>query len=141
MKAKITVTILASCLAGTSAFAQPRPLKIIWQQTGAFPGGTASVEFSPDGQELASGGAYIVQSGAQLFYGQVKTWTALDGTPIAATPQDQSLGGVNELSYSPDGEKIATANGSVYCYPNGGCGSTAPGLAEWGSLCTLSQLI
>jgi len=133
MKTKTALMIPALCLAAPFTFAQTHPLKILWQQTVAHPGGAFSVQFSPDGQQLASGGAYIVQSGAQLFYGQVKTWTAQNGTPIASTPQDQSIGGVNEVSYSPDGAKIAAGDGAVYCSPDGGCGSTAPAVSDYGA--------
>ena len=100
-----------------------RPLQIIWEQT-AQEGGTFSVDFSPDGQKLASGGAYIVQSGAQLYYAENKVWTAHDGTLLAATPRDQ-------ITFSPTGQTVATANGAVYCYPNGGCGAVAPGVADY----------
>src|SRR5204863_1488704 len=34
------------------------------------------------------------------------------------------------------GQMVATANGAVYCYPKGGCGSVAPGLADY----SVSQL-
>lgn len=131
MKRKLLlISILWLSFGGMAAFAQTQRVRIIWQQN-AHPGGAASVEFSPDGQRLVSGGAYIVQSGAQLFYGQNKLWAAQDGTLLAQTPQDQSIGGTNEVSFSPGGQKVATANGSVYCYPKGGCGSVAPGLADY----------
>jgi len=107
-----------------------RPLQIVWDQT-AHEGGTFSVDFSPDGQQLASGGAYIVQSGAQLLYAENKLWAARDGTLLAATPRDQSLGATDEITFSPNGQAIATANGAVYCYPKGGCGSVAPGVADY----------
>ena len=58
----------------------PRPLQIIWEQT-AQEGGTFSVDFSPDRQKLASGGAYIVQSGAQLYYAENKVWRTGRSSP------------------------------------------------------------
>lgn len=128
--ALVLAALLSSCLISQAVFAAGQPLQIIWQQTG-HSSGTSSVEFSPGGQLLVSGGAYCIQSGAVLCYGEVKTWTAQDGTLLAATPQDQSLGGVNEVSFSPDGQTAATANGSIYCTPDGGCGSVAPGLADY----------
>jgi WD40 repeat protein len=106
------------------------PLQIIWQRS-AHDGGTASVEFSPDGLRLASGGSYIVQSGAQLFYGENKLWSSGDGTLLAQTSQDYSIGGTNEITFAPDGGTLATANGSIYCYPNGGCGSLLPAVATY----------
>jgi WD40 repeat protein len=130
MKAKIFLGVLFLSISAAALWAQTRPIQIIWQQT-AHEGGAFSVDFSPDGARLASGGAYIVQSGAQLFYAENKLWTARDGTLLAATPQDQSLGGTNEINFSPDGQTVATANGAVYCYPEGGCGSVAPGLADY----------
>ncbi len=106
------------------------PVQIIWQRS-AHAGGTASVEFSPDGARLASAGSYIVQSGAQLFYGENKLWASPDGTLLARTPQDYSIGGTNEITFAPNGQRVATANGSIYCYPNGGCGSLLPGVATY----------
>jgi len=116
-----------------AVLATARPLQIIWDNT-AHEGGAFSVDFSPDGRKLASGGAYIVQSGAQLFYAENKLWTARTGALLAQTPRDQSLGATNEITFSPDGQTIATANGAVYCYPKGGCGSVAPGLADYSAL-------
>jgi WD40 repeat protein len=115
-----------------------RPLRITWDNT-AHEGGAFSVDFSPDGQQVASGGAYIVQSGAQLLYAENKLWEARTGTLLAQTPRDQSLGATNEITFSPDGQTLATANGAVYCYPKGGCGSVAPGLADY-SVPQFSQL-
>src|ERR1043166_8716223 len=130
---KLTFGFLAVLMSVSSpaVLTAARPLQIIWDNS-AHEGGAFSVDFSPDGQRLASGGAYIVQSGAQLFYAENKLWATRDGTLLAATPQDQSLGGTNEITFSPDGQTVATANGAVYCYPEGGCGSTAPGLADYG---------
>jgi WD40 repeat protein len=130
MKAKRSLAVLCLGLSTLALSAQTRPIQILWQQM-AHDGGAFSVDFSPDGQRLASGGAYIVQSGAQLFYAENKLWAARDGALLAATPQDQSLGGTNEITFSPDGQTVATANGAVYCYPEGGCGSVAPGLADY----------
>lgn len=113
-----------------AALAAARPLRIIWDNT-AHEGGAFSVDFSPNGQQLASGGAYIVQSGAQLLYAENKLWAARTGALLAQTPRDQSLGATNEITFSPDGQIVATANGAVYCYPKGGCGSVAPGVADY----------
>src|ERR1043166_3874601 len=118
------------CLNSSAVVAAALPLRIIWDNT-AHEGGAFSVDFSPDGQQLASGGAYIVQSGAQLLYAENKLWTARTGALLAQTPRDQSLGATDEITFSPDGQTIATANGAVYCYPKGGCGSVAPGLAAY----------
>jgi WD40 repeat protein len=118
------------CLNSSAVLAAALPLRIIWDNT-AHEGGAFSVDFSPDGQQLASGGAYIVQSGAQLLYAENKLWTARTGALLAQTPRDQSLGATDEITFSPDGQTIATANGAVYCYPKGGCGSVAPGLAAY----------
>jgi WD40 repeat protein len=107
-----------------------QPLQIIWDNS-AHEGGTFSVDFSPDGQKLASGGAYIVQSGAQLLYAENKLWATRTGALLAQTPRDQSLGATDEISFSPNGQAVATANGAVYCYPKGGCGSVAPGVADY----------
>jgi WD40 repeat protein len=124
------LTILISFFVLASTSQAVNPVQIIWQRS-AHDGGTASVEFSPDGQRLASGGSYIVQSGAQLFYGENKLWTARDGTLLARTPQNELIGGTNEITFAPGGQSVATANGSIYCYPNGGCGSLLPGVARY----------
>jgi WD40 repeat protein len=130
---KLTLGFLAVVLVSLSDPAvsmAARPLQIIWDNN-AHEGGAFSVDFSPDGQKIASGGAYIVQSGAQLFYAENKLWAARSGALLAQTPRNQSLGATNEITFSPDGQMIATANGAVYCYPKGGCGSVAPGLADY----------
>ena len=123
-------TTLVSLLILTSPSQGANPVQIIWQRS-AHDGGTASVEFSPDGQRLASGGSYVVQGGAQAFYGENKLWTSPDGTLLARTPQNQLIGGTNEITFAPGGQSVATANGSIYCYPNGGCGSLLPGVARY----------
>jgi WD40 repeat protein len=128
--ATITAFFILVTLSDRVVLAAPRPLQILWDNF-AHEGGTFSVDFSPDGRKLASGGAYIVQSGAQLFYAENKLWAARTGGLLAQTPRDQSLGATNEITFSPDGQTIATANGAVYCYPKGGCGSVAPGLADY----------
>jgi WD40 repeat protein len=122
------LTILISFFVLASTSEAVNPVQIVWQRS-AHDGGTASVEFSPDGTRLASGGSYIVQSGAQSFYGENKLWASRDGTLLAQTPQDYSIGGTNEITFAPNGQTVATANGSIYCYPNGGCGSLLPGAA------------
>jgi WD40 repeat protein len=80
-----------------------------------------------------------VQSGAQLFYAENKLWAARTGVLLAQTPRNQSLGATNEITFSPDGQIVATANGAVYCSPDGGCGSVEPGLAAF-SVPLLGQL-
>jgi WD40 repeat protein len=125
-------------ISSQTALAAARPLRVLWDNT-AHEGGAFSVDFSPDGRKLVSGGAYIVQSGAQLFYAENKLWDARSGILLAQTPRDQSLGATNEITFSQDGQTIATANGAVYCYPKGGCGSVAPGLADY-SVSQLTQL-
>src|SRR5205823_15075931 len=107
---KVSFGFLAVALISMSSPAvltAARPLQIIWDQT-AHEGGTFSVDFSPDGQKLASGGAYIVQSGAELLYAENKLWAARDGTLLAATPRDQSLGATDEIAFSPNGQAVAT---------------------------------
>src|SRR5438093_11460832 len=77
-----------------------RPLQIIWDNS-AHEGGAFSVDFSPDGQKLASGGAYIVQSGAQQLDAENKLWLARTRTLLAQTPRNQSLGATNKITFSP----------------------------------------
>src|SRR5436190_13121249 len=74
-----------------------RPLQIVWDNA-AHEGGAFSVDFSPDGKRLASGGAYIVQSGAQLLYAENKLWATRTGALLAQTPRNQSLGATNEIT-------------------------------------------
>src|SRR5215217_6845260 len=124
------LTIVISFLLLASPSKAVNPVQILWQRS-AHAGGTASVEFSPDGQRLASGGSYIVQGGAQVFYGENKLWSSRDGTLLAQTPQDNSIGGTNEITFAPNGQTVATANGSIYCYPNGGCGTLLPGVVTY----------
>src|SRR5690349_24192879 len=76
---KLFFSITLGTLSVSSLFAASRPLQILWDKF-ANEGGTFSVKFSPDGGQLASGGAFIVQSGAQSLYAQNELWTARDGT-------------------------------------------------------------
>jgi WD40 repeat protein len=124
----LAVALMSLC--GSAVSMAARPLQIIWDDN-AHEGGAFSVEFSPDGQQLASGGAYVVQSGAELLYAENKLWAARTGALLAQTPRNQSLGATNEITFSPDGQMVATANGAVYCHPKGGCGSVTPGLADF----------
>jgi WD40 repeat protein/DNA-binding SARP family transcriptional activator len=57
----------------------------------------ASVAFSPDGSRLLTGGA------------EVRQWDARTGEPMTAA----SLVGWNDAVYSPDGERFATAGGTL----------------------------
>src|SRR4030095_8891770 len=101
---KHTFGFLALALVSVSSPAvltAAQPLRIIRDNT-AHEGGAFSVDFSPDGQKLASGGAYIVQSSAQLLYAENKLWAARTGALLAQTPRDQSLGATNEITFSPD---------------------------------------
>jgi len=132
---KMILTTVFWCIGLTMLLAQAQPLQIIWDKF-AHEGGAFSVDYSPDGQLIATGGAYVIQSGAQLFYAENKLWVAADGTLLAQTPRDQALGATNEITFSPDGQTISTANGAVACAPEGGCSSIAPGLANY----TSSQL-
>ena len=99
---KLTFGLVAVMLVSVSSpavLATARPLQIIWNNT-AHEGGAFSVDFSPDGRKLASGGAYIVQSTAQLLYAENKLWAARTGALLAQTPRDQSLGATNEITFS-----------------------------------------
>jgi len=117
----------------SSAAAQTTSPEIIWERD-AHPGGASAVEFSPDGARVASGGAVsVLTGGGPTLYAQAKTWTANNGTLLSETPQTFQRGGINEISFSPDGARLAAAIGAVYCAPQGGCGATAPGVNIYNS--------
>ena len=40
-------------------FSQTIPPQIVWQQANVYPGGGSTVEFSPEGSRLASGGSFV----------------------------------------------------------------------------------
>jgi len=107
------------------AAAQPQPPTVVWEQ----PARAGTVAFSPDGEVVASGGIASVNPFA---FGRVDLWDADDGTQLAHRETHTFLiGATNEVMFSPDGATLASANGTVYCAPNGGCSPDRPGLFTW----------
>jgi WD40 repeat protein len=122
-------------------FSQTIAPQIVWQQVNAHPSAATTVEFSPDGSRLASGAAFVeLTGGGQTYYAQIKTWQGKTGAPISETPENFQRGGTNEVSYAPNGVRIAAAIGATYCAPKGGCGSTAPGATLYDSA-SLAELV
>lgn len=63
-------------------------------------GGILSVAFSPDGERVASAGAY----------GEVKVWDATNGQETLALKGHSDQLQVNCVAYSPDGNRLASAS-------------------------------
>lgn len=137
LNGKFSFLLLALlCISASRLFGQSPP-QIIWEQP-AHSSGTASVEFSPDGTRLASGGWREVLTGSGIVsYAQVNLWNAADGALLSATP-DTNFGATNEISFAPDGQRLVTANGAVGCAANGGCYEIQPGIAAY-SVAGLAQ--
>lgn len=100
---------------------------ILWQYSAT----ADALEFSSDGQYLVSGG------GANCFpfsCGQLRFWRVQDSTllrTITTSPPSGLLGYTNDVSISPDAQKVVSAHGSVYCAPNGGCSQDRSGQFLW----------
>lgn len=73
---------------------------LIW--TGSHTDDVISVAFSPDGSRIASGGG----SSESL----IKIWNASNGSLVWTSPAGQAGQTVSRIIYSPDGNKILSAN-------------------------------
>ncbi len=74
---------------------------------GRFPGLT-SVNFSPDGAKLATGGVD----------GLAKVWDVESGQELLSIQTDTAGGGISQLVFSPDGLYLATASTGAYSEEN-----------------------
>ncbi|MBA3726860.1 MAG: hypothetical protein H0W86_10500 [Armatimonadetes bacterium] len=121
----IGLALLTGVCAMTShATAQGLP-DIIYERPGAR---ASTIDFSPDGLYLATGG--LLEQNPWTF-GQIKFWTAADGALLNTITLNMQLGFTNEVQFSPDGQRVASVNGTVDCGPKGGCFAHRPGQFVW----------
>lgn len=111
-------------VAPVPALAQALP-DIIYERPGAK---ANSIDFSPNGTYLATGGLFEDNPYAN---GQIRFWTAQDGVMLQEITLNGQLGYGNQVRFAPSGDRVASANGTVDCYPNGGCFAVKPGQFVW----------
>ena len=120
-------------LTATPLNAQPVQPTVVWVR----PAGAYSVAFSPDGRYVVSGG---LQTRNPFSFGRVDVWAAGDGAQLGHAETHGPTGVIgytDDVAFSPDGTTLATANGTAYCGPEGGCSADRPGLFTW----TVPQLV
>lgn len=121
---KALFTFLAFLLTASRLYSQPQPANILWEKiTSAY-----TIKFSPNGQFLATGGG--VNSCYPYSCGKIEYWRVADSTKLETITGPQ-VGFTNEVDFSPDGTKLVSAHGSVYCAPNGGCTQDKTGQYSW----------
>ena len=106
------------------ASAQGLP-RIIYEREAA---GVATIDFSPDSKFLATGG--LLEENPYPL-GQIRFWKTKGGVLIGENTLDETLGYTNEVQFSPSGDRVASANGVVDCYPQGGCFPYKAGQFVW----------
>lgn len=70
-----------------------------------------TIAFSPDGRYLATGGV-LIENERPFIFGQMKFWT-IGGDLLRTLGEDFSLGFTNEVQFSPDSRRVASAHGIV----------------------------
>lgn len=102
------------------AVSQTPVFKLLWQKTAQV----QTIEFSSDNNTMVTGGA--LNNCYPYQCGQIKTWKTNNGT-LLKTITAQNTGLTNDVDISADGNTIISGNGTVYCYPDGGCVADKPG--------------
>ena len=106
---KILLGLLASvCLCPSFVSGEEIPPDMVWMRGGGG-GGAYDVSFSPDGQTLASSSGNI-DSLLASSGGNIKLWRVSDGMLIDMLSTG-STGSVCSVSFSPDGQTLASGNG------------------------------
>jgi WD40 repeat protein len=124
MNGLAVAVIAGALLLGQESFAQGPP-DIIYEREGA---NAATIDFSPDGRFLATGGLRAMNP---FTSGQIKFWSAPDGVLLTTITENGTLGYGNDVQFSPDGQRVVSANGTVDCVPDAGCFASRPGQFVW----------
>ncbi len=136
MTASVTprAALLVAALSSVTVNAQPAPPVVVWEQAAE----AHTVAFSPDGQYVASGGYVPDTTGSR---GRVDLFAASDGASLGHAETHAGggvVGFVNEVAFSPDGTRLASAHGTADC--TSVCADLRPGLFTW-SVPTLGALV
>ena len=124
MNGLAVAVIAGALLVGQESFAQGPP-NIIYEREGA---NAATIDFSPDGRFLATGGLRAMNP---FTSGQIKFWSAPDGMLLTTITENGTLGYGSDVQFSPDGQRVVSANGTVDCVPDAGCFASRPGQFVW----------
>ncbi len=123
----LLLAVSASVGVGPAALADdPRPIRVL----GGHRFEVYSVEFSPDGKTLASGGGYL---GPDLKPGEIMLWDVETGKLRESLKGH--AGGVWSVAFSPDGKTLASGSADktirLWDVPTGRALTTFTGPTDW----------
>jgi len=108
------------------SYGQPAELDLLWERD--VDAGT--MQFTPDGSYLLTGGKNTEINCYPYTCGQVKVWDVADSA-LLLTVGNFSMGLTNDIDISSDGQRIFSGHGSVYCSAFSGCSRDRAGQFEF----------
>jgi WD40 repeat protein len=119
-------TINLSILFNNFNYGQSATLDLIWEAEADV----GTMQFTPDGNILITGGRNMEINCYPYTCGQVKVWDVAD-TTLLLTIGPFNMGLTNDIDISSDGQKLISGNGSVYCSAFSGCSRDRAGQFEF----------
>lgn len=110
-----------------SSYGQPIGLDLLWEKEVDV----ETMEFTPDGNFLLTGGKNTELNCYPYTCGQIKVWDVADSTLLLSIGGFQT-GLTNDIDISSDGQTFVTGHGSVYCSAFSGCNRDRAGQYEFG---------
>lgn len=108
------------------SYGQPIELDLLWERE--VDAGT--MQFTPDGSFLITGGRNTEINCYPYSCGQIKVWDTAD-TTLVVSVGSFNMGLTNDIDISSDGQRFFSGNGSVYCSAFSGCSRDRAGQFEF----------